>query len=190
MSCYTSSNLQRLKSSCWCRIGRLYSAAAVPSWRALISPSALLCRLKASWTIITIRSHGSRTGLFTEAAWVLLEEQGDFKVEKRDSIAQECRELLWRWSLGLAAVVPKGRTSVWFHLTRMEAFSSLMQKIQHCQVYLWAKSSQERLKPATCRCTVLLFFFDLPTAVSSCAVFWVKLTPEVAWSPCITYLFI
>lgn len=187
VSCYTHSNLQRLESSCQRWMGRLYSAAAVPAWRALISPGALLCRLKASWTIITIRRRGSgriRNGLFTEATWVLPGEQDNFKVEERDSLAVS-GNCCWPYPC-LSSVACWGgeawdsqqsswRAGLWFGfiLQELEGFSSLIQKIQHCQVYLGAKSSLERLKPATCPCTVLAFL-GLSFAVSLCAAFWVK----------------
>lgn len=147
-------------------MGRLYSAAAVPAWRALISPGALLCRLKASWAIITIRRRGSgriRNGLFT---WVLLGEQDNFKVEERDLLAVfgNCS---WPYPRLSSAACCGGeawdsqqsswRAGLWFDfiLQELEVFSSLIQKIQHCQVYLWAQSSLERLKPATCQHAVL-----------------------------------
>lgn len=83
LSRHTRSNLQRLASSSQCWMGQLYSATAVPAWRALISPGALLCSLNALWTSITVHSHGSRrirNGLFTEATCVLLGEWLNFKV--------------------------------------------------------------------------------------------------------------
>lgn len=153
-------------------MGRLYSAAAVPAWRALISPGALLCRLKASWTIITIRSCGStriRNGLFTEATWVLLGERDNFKVEERYLLAVS-GNCSWPYPR-LSSVSCCGgeawdsqqsswRAGLWFDFIsqELEVFSSLIQKIQHCLVYLWAKSSLERLKPATCQRTVLAFW--------------------------------
>lgn len=44
LSHYTCSNLQRLESSSQCWMGQSYSTKAVPTWRALVSAGALLCR--------------------------------------------------------------------------------------------------------------------------------------------------
>lgn len=185
MSRYTHSNLWRLESSCQRWIVRLHSAAAVPAWRALISPGALLCRLKASWTIITISSHGRRgirSGLFTEATWALLGWQNNFKVQERVLLAVPvncscpcpctstegiCRSEAWglwksSWRAGLCFD---------FILQDLEVFS-LIHKIQHCHIYLWAKNSLESLQPATCQCT----FLGLTFADFACAAVRVKLT--------------
>lgn len=175
-SCCTCSSLWRLERNCQSWMVWLYSAVAVPAWRALIFPCASSCTLKASRTIITISCHGSRgirNGLFTKANWVLLGEQSNFKVQEKDMLAMPWTApvllpmvlygYLQSWSFRLVTGILKVKTLFCFHLTR------------RYQVYMWAKISLEGLQPATCRC-IFFGFLDPSPADCMCAAFRIQMT--------------